>query len=173
MSATMETYDWNDEAISRLRSLWHEGHTTAEIGRRLGVSKSAIIGKAHRLGLPARPSPIRQPNQTGPRPPQQRAPVPKLAEMMPVPSGAPTAGMPDTTARPDPHPQQPAPPARSAGPGTSKTCCWPIGHPGTPGFRFCDKPAPAAKPYCTEHAGLAYRPPARRDAPTPSRAQAD
>ena len=52
--------EWNDEVISRLRDLWTEGHSTAEIGRRLGVSKNAIVGKAHRLDLPARPSPIRR-----------------------------------------------------------------------------------------------------------------
>lgn len=51
---------WNDETIRQLRALWAEGHSTAEIGRRLGVSKNAIVGKAHRLELDARPSPIRR-----------------------------------------------------------------------------------------------------------------
>ena len=52
--------EWTDEVIERLRTLWAEGHSTAEIGRRLGVSKNAIVGKAHRLDLTARPSPIRR-----------------------------------------------------------------------------------------------------------------
>jgi GcrA cell cycle regulator len=52
--------EWSDEVISQLRGLWAEGHSTAEIGRRLGVTKNAIVGKAHRLDLPARPSPIRR-----------------------------------------------------------------------------------------------------------------
>jgi len=52
--------EWSDEVISHLRALWAEGHSTAEIGRRLGVTKNAIVGKAHRLDLPARPSPIRR-----------------------------------------------------------------------------------------------------------------
>jgi GcrA cell cycle regulator len=52
--------EWSDEVISQLRALWDEGHSTAEIGRRLGVTKNAIVGKAHRLDLPARPSPIRR-----------------------------------------------------------------------------------------------------------------
>src|SRR5580765_5591180 len=52
--------EWNDEVIIQLRALWDEGHSTAEIGRRLGVTKNAIVGKAHRLDLPARPSPIRR-----------------------------------------------------------------------------------------------------------------
>ena len=52
--------EWSDEVIGQLRALWAEGHSTAEIGRRLGVTKNAIVGKAHRLDLPARPSPIRR-----------------------------------------------------------------------------------------------------------------
>ncbi len=66
--------EWAEETIVRLRSLWDEGHSTAEIGRRLGVSKNAVVGKAHRLDLPARPSPIRRdgvpggaPRRTAPR----------------------------------------------------------------------------------------------------------
>lgn len=52
--------DWSVEAIERLRALWAEGHSTAEIARRMGLSKNAVVGKAHRLNLPARPSPIRR-----------------------------------------------------------------------------------------------------------------
>ncbi len=52
--------EWAEETIVRLRTLWDEGLSTAEIGRRLGVSKNAVVGKAHRLDLPARPSPIRR-----------------------------------------------------------------------------------------------------------------
>ncbi len=52
--------DWTDDVISRLQALWAEGHSTAEIGRRMGVTKNAVVGKAHRLSLEARPSPIRR-----------------------------------------------------------------------------------------------------------------
>ena len=45
-------------AIGVLRALWDEGHSTAEIGWRMGLSKNAVVGKAHRLNLRARPSPI-------------------------------------------------------------------------------------------------------------------
>ena len=51
---------WNDERIAQLMSLWEEGLTTGEIGKRLGVSKNAVVGKAHRLGLNGRPSPIKR-----------------------------------------------------------------------------------------------------------------
>ncbi|TDG16227.1 GcrA cell cycle regulator, partial [Paracraurococcus ruber] len=68
--------DWTNEAIEQLRILWAEGHSTAEIGRRMGVSKNAIVGKAHRLNLPARPSPIRRDAHATPRPaPAPRRPV--------------------------------------------------------------------------------------------------
>ncbi|MFO0184726.1 MAG: GcrA family cell cycle regulator, partial [Alphaproteobacteria bacterium] len=41
--------DWTQEAIERLRAFWAEGLSTAEIGRRMGISKNAVVGKAHRL----------------------------------------------------------------------------------------------------------------------------
>lgn len=50
--------DWTEEKIAELTRLWGEGHSTAEIGRRMGCTKNVIVGKAHRLGLPARQSPI-------------------------------------------------------------------------------------------------------------------
>lgn len=51
---------WDDDMIAKLRELWGEGHSTSEIGRRLGVSKNSCVGKAHRLDLPERPSPIKR-----------------------------------------------------------------------------------------------------------------
>lgn len=51
--------EWTDELITRLQDLWKEGLSTAEIGRQLSITKNAVVGKAHRLGLPPRPSPIR------------------------------------------------------------------------------------------------------------------
>lgn len=68
--------EWADETIIRLRELWSEGHSTAEIGRRLGVSKNAVVGKAHRLDLPARPSPIRR---EGERPPPRSSSPRRIA----------------------------------------------------------------------------------------------
>lgn len=56
---TQRVDEWHEETASLLRVLWAEGHKTAEIGRRLRMTKCAIIGKARRLGLGARPSPIK------------------------------------------------------------------------------------------------------------------
>ncbi len=152
--------EWNAEAIDRLRALWAEGHSTAEIGRRMGVSKNAVVGKAHRLNLPARPSPIRRDVVAAPKPaparrhtlPPLRAalrePLPMMKPAMVVMTAAPAAVAPvmrAVSAAPRPFP-------RVGG----KSCCWPIGEPGTSGFTFCTAEAMVAKPYCTEHAAIAY-----------------
>src|SRR6478735_3271090 len=82
--------EWAEETIVRLRTLWDEGLSTAEIGRRLGVSKNAVVGKAHRLDLPARPSPIRR-DGSGTSAPRRSAPrriagptLPPLSSAAPV-----------------------------------------------------------------------------------------
>src|SRR6185437_4488835 len=137
--------EWTEETIVRLRGLWSEGHSTAEIGRRLGVSKNAVVGKAHRLDLPARPSPIRRdgPNAGQPRPAPRRLAGPTLP---PLPSAQKPAAV-----APPPRVQAVARPfARTV------ACCWPLGEPGTKDFRFCDAGAVPGKPYCGEHAQLAY-----------------
>jgi len=51
---------WTPDLVAQLKVLWEQGESTAEIGRRLGISKNAVVGKAHRLALQARPSPIRR-----------------------------------------------------------------------------------------------------------------
>src|SRR5881392_922548 len=51
---------WTDERIERLKKMWHDGATASQIADELGgVSRNAVIGKAHRLGLQSRPSPVR------------------------------------------------------------------------------------------------------------------
>lgn len=54
------TIEWTDEQIDELVRLWNEGLPTSEIGRLLGTTKNAVVGKAHRLGLSKRQSPIRK-----------------------------------------------------------------------------------------------------------------
>jgi len=148
--------DWTDELIARLRALWAEGHSTAEIGRRMGISKNAVVGKAHRLQLTARPSPIqrgaRRPATPARRvtlPPRQPEPTPGLSR---EPQGRSAPLQPPPAAAPALRTVQPA--VRSG--ARAMPCCWPIGEPGSPGFRFCDEPAVAGKPYCDAHVQLAY-----------------
>lgn len=163
--------EWNDESISRLIQLWGEGHSTAEIGRRMGVSKNAVVGKAHRLNLPARPSPIRRDAEGAPaRPAQPRRVTGPTLPPLPATASAPVSGavsgpVSAPVAAPSPTSARPAvaaaprPVAVRAAPYRSTrlaTCCWPIGEPGTKGFHFCDAEALSGKPYCAEHAQLAY-----------------
>lgn len=151
-------FDWTDAAIGRLRTLWAEGHSTAEIGRRLGITKNSVVGKSHRLDLPARPSPIRQdgPRQP-PRPRRLRGPT--LPSLQSLPAPAPTHEE-ATRAAPAPAPAAPRAPDTMATlqpPSGRQPCCWPIGEPGTASFRFCSEPNLAGKPYCPDHSLLAYR----------------
>ncbi len=148
--------EWNEEAITRLRALWGEGHSTAEIGRRMNVSKNAVVGKAHRLGLVARPSPIRREAATSvSRPPSPRRAVGPTLPPLPCGPAAPQlAAIPERPVVAAPvAPRLRAAPARAS---RLSACCWPIGEPGTPSFRFCDADALSGKPYCAEHAQLAY-----------------
>jgi GcrA cell cycle regulator len=56
----MEGLVWTDELKARLAVLWSDGHSASEIARRMGTTKNAVIGKANRMGLARRPSPIRR-----------------------------------------------------------------------------------------------------------------
>lgn len=154
--------DWTDEVIERLRAFWAEGLSTAEIGRRMGVSKNAVVGKAHRLALPPRPSPIRR-NAAGQAPKRSVTPralgptLPSLGASAPVDTDAvQVRNIPHKALTPAPSRPVSVPAvARSSG-GRHIACCWPIGEPGTRSFRFCDAHSLAGKPYCAEHASLAY-----------------
>lgn len=134
--------EWTDERIETLRSLWMQGLTASQIAERLGgVSRNAVIGKAHRLGLSARPSPIKR--ETARTFPLHRAPsVPAAA----APAVAPAAP-------PQPPVQRPAAPPQAGG---SKTCMWPVGDPKQADFHFCGAPAEPGRPYCSQHCAAAY-----------------
>jgi GcrA cell cycle regulator len=166
--------EWNDELIGRLIALWAEGHSTAEIGRRLNVTKNAVVGKAHRLDLPARPSPIRRDGPrlssrptaprrvTGPTlPPLATTLTPGLVPSAPHPA-APLAAavLPAAARQPAPEPaaaiKPPAPRVVSGYIPRPMACCWPIGEPGTKSFHFCEAEAVPGKPYCSSHAQIAY-----------------
>jgi len=93
---------WTDERIERLKELWSQGVTASQIADELGgVSRNAVIGKAHRLGLQSRPSPVK-PNE----PEAEAGPEAKAA---PSRSAAPAAAL-------EPQPQPKAAPARAAQP---------------------------------------------------------
>jgi GcrA cell cycle regulator len=94
---------WTEERIERLRKMWQDGATASQIADDLGgVSRNAVIGKAHRLGLEARPSPVK-PGEEKEKPAAAAAPVPKPA---PIERAAPkpVAAAPERTAAAAPSP---------------------------------------------------------------------
>jgi GcrA cell cycle regulator len=112
---------WTDERIEQLKSMWEKGMTASQIADELGgVSRNAVIGKAHRLGLQARPSPVRDGHHdAAPAAPVAVAPA-ELKMEAPRPAPAPRAperpAAPVATAAPEPS-APPQPQIRSIGPG--------------------------------------------------------
>ncbi len=94
---------WTDERIDSLRGMWEKGLTASQIAEELGgVSRNAVIGKAHRLGLKSRPSPVKA---TDAAKPAKVKPAPRAAAPSPTP--APRAATPAAAPRPA-APAQPA-----------------------------------------------------------------
>ncbi len=93
---------WTDERIDTLKTMWEAGQTASQIAEALGgVSRNAVIGKAHRLGLQSRPSPVK-PNEPA------AAPALVVAEPAPIaaaPEPAPVVAAPPTPPRPVPAPE--------------------------------------------------------------------
>lgn len=116
---------WTEERIETLKKMWDSGMTATQIAEELGgVSRNAVIGKAHRLGLPARPSPVKPNNSEAkaaaePKPRPAERTEPRAAAAAPAPTPAPVPASPAPAATP----VQPAPRAadgpvlRSVGPG--------------------------------------------------------
>jgi GcrA cell cycle regulator len=97
---------WTDERIERLKKMWHDGSTASQIADELGgVSRNAVIGKAHRLGLEQRPSPVKPGEE-----------VKKAAPAAPAATAAPAA----PKAAPRAEPPKAAEPARAAAPPAAR-----------------------------------------------------
>jgi len=147
--------DWTQERISELTRLWNDGLSTAEIGKMLGISKNAVVGKAHRLRLASRPSPIRR---MAIRPSAPR--VPREARLSSMPALPQTAAMsPMKASVVSAAAAQPQVRARVEVPAlqlSNQRCMWPVGHPGDGDFHFCGERALVGKPYCATHCSVAY-----------------
>jgi len=109
---------WTEERIERLKKMWHDGATASQIADELGgVSRNAVIGKAHRLGLEQRPSPVKagEEKEAKRAAPAPKPAAPKAEASKPAPAAASsssTAAQPATPPRSAPEMQY-----RSIGPG--------------------------------------------------------
>ena len=138
---------WNDENVARLKELWDQGLPTAQIGKLLGFTKNAVVGKAHRIGLERRPSPIRR---TAVKPDRKKARSPVM----------PTLNFENTIEKekvyiPEIHIFQPSL-KNIFNTNGQRGCEWPEGHPEEVEFHFCNKERFEDKPYCLEHCAVAY-----------------
>ena len=118
---------WTDERLDELKKLWAEGLSISQIGEALGVSRNAIAGKAHRMGLPKRPSPISKSKTE-----KAKSVSDKEEQDLPLRLEL-----------------------RQLEWSRSK-CCWPSGDPKHNGFSFCGAAIVPGKPYCLAHCQEAY-----------------
>lgn len=150
---------WTDERVELLKTLWAEGLSAAQIANKMGgVTRNAVIGKVHRLGLSGRATPA--------KPQRGRSAAPERKE-----DNSPI----QKTKRPEmksviPEPEFIAPLVLDTGDKTTVStiknnmCKWPIGDPAQDDFHFCGQSTLSGKSYCAYHAHMAFQPPQRRDA---------
>jgi GcrA cell cycle regulator len=138
---------WTEDRVDKLKALWKKGLSASQIAEELGenITRNAVIGKAHRLGLSSRPSPVKKPAQA-----KRKSVAPKKA----TPAAAAAA---------------PVAPERMDKSGkisildlTDRVCKWPLGHPGDEDFQFCGSKSVPGQPYCTFHGAMAYQAPQPR-----------
>tara|TARA_Y200000002_G_scaffold219228_1_gene180923 strand:+ start:103 stop:573 length:471 start_codon:yes stop_codon:yes gene_type:complete len=144
---------WDDNNVARLRDLWDQGLPTAQIGKLLGFTKNAVVGKAHRIGLERRPSPIRR---TAIKPDRKKARSPVMPKL-----NFEKALEPEVV---DNEPATFQPVVKNLFNTSPKRGCeWPEGHPDETGFRFCGKDRYEDKPYCLDHCAVAYVAPEKEE----------
>lgn len=152
---------WNDERVELLKKFWAEGLSASQIASKMGgVTRNAVIGKVHRLGLSGRATPAK---------PQRGCELDAREEEQPV-AGLARAEIEKLIVEPE----FVAPAILSTGDlATVATlkgnmCKWPIGDPAKDDFHFCGQSAPTGKPYCGYHAQMAFQPAQRRPERTAS-----
>ena len=175
---------WTDERVELLKKMWGEGQSASQIAKELGgVTRNAVIGKVHRLGLSNRatssakaepkakaapksePKPKAAPKaaEAAPRKEAEPAPKPLPARKQIIPAGQPLP--------PQPSANEISPEALAKVSAvekkakklslmelTERTCKWPVGDPATDDFWFCGLPVQQGKPYCEAHVGVAFQP---------------
>jgi GcrA cell cycle regulator len=160
---------WTDERVELLKKLWLEGLSASAIATELGsgVSRNAVIGKVHRLGLSGR---AKAPAQAAPRRTKPtRTPTHPMRAASTIPFARGNAALAAdiaTDVAPEPEPER-RPAEEVVIPLSERVtimelresmCRWPIGDPGREDFRFCGAKSSVGVPYCAHHAAIAYQP---------------
>ena len=155
---------WTDERVELLKKLWSDGLSASQIAAELGsVTRNAVIGKVHRLGLSGR---AKSPSSSAPRQRKPRAPSHVMRVSRPSMRGnTALAHAYDYDLEPEPELIEnviPIGQRRTLLELTEATCRWPIGDPGTPEFFFCGGNTLTGLPYCAYHSRIAFQPPGER-----------
>jgi GcrA cell cycle regulator len=152
---------WNDERVELLRKLWNDGLSASQIAAELGgITRNAVIGKVHRLGLSGR---AKSPSSSVPRIRKPRVSNGVMRPRMRF-SGN-NALAPDYAREADLDPLAnvvPIGPRVSITELSESTCRWPVGDPGSEDFGYCGAKPKAGVVYCPYHARVAYQPLADR-----------
>lgn len=179
---------WTEDRVEKLKSMWTEGNSASQIAKELGgVTRNAVIGKVHRLGLSNRAGSIKtkrdKPSSSTPKKSRTKISSPKIKTVIDTHIPEKNAIIP--MRKPILTPGQPLPPQPSANEIspealatvkevekgakklsllelTEKTCKWPIGDPATDEFWFCGLTTQTGKPYCEAHVGVAFQPVSNR-----------
>jgi len=150
----MSVATWTAERIEQLRNCVVTGLTCSQIAAEIGVTRNAVIGKIHRLGLaPARPAPA--PGSCRPRLRPPRSATQRRLLRLVYAEGAPLTGETEAVKSAQP---------RALLELTQGKCRWPLGDPTAADFAFCGNDIATGFSYCAGHARMAYRAPARRRA---------
>jgi GcrA cell cycle regulator len=156
---------WSEERVDLLKRLWGDGLSASQIAGQLGggVTRNAVIGKVHRLGLAGRikpgapaPMPAAPPRKARPER-EEAASVPSAPPQPPVLTALVGGAAPTAAA-----PAIPVSQRVTIMELRESMCRWPMGDPTSPEFRFCGARAITGLPYCTHHAQVAYQPATER-----------
>ena len=156
--------NWTDERVELLKKLWAEGLSASQIAAELGgITRNAVIGKVHRLGLSGR---AKSPSSSVPRPRKPRTHTHMLRVPRPAMRGNTALAArlaPGYELEPELEPELieniiPLGQRCSILELTEDKCHWPIGDPGAADFFFCGGRAIEGLPYCSYHSRVAYQP---------------
>ena len=149
---------WTEDRVEILTKLWAEGLSASQIAGKLGgVTRNAVIGKVHRLGLSGRAKPKRK--TARPAAPKRVATARKRPAIRKrvAPRAAPKPVPVPLEAKPLPNGDY-----ATIMTLTESLCKWPLGDPTSSDFRFCGRSTDKGEPYCKAHAQLAYQPSRRK-----------